>query len=81
MGMKKKFYKLNSLISHMNQSHGKEIHMKFMYKLKIPDVAVGKAEDYQDGFQEILSFKEEEVKEELNGQVSDLGVALSNSKI
>lgn len=55
----------------MNQSYGKEIRMKLMYKLKISDVAVvGKAEDYEDGFQEIIS-----------AEVADLGVALSNSKI
>ena len=55
--------------------------MKLMYKLKISDVAVAKAEDYEDGFQEILSAKEDKDKEKLNGKVADLGVALSNSKI
>ena len=55
----------------MNQSHGKEIRMKLMYKLKISDVAVvGKAEDYDVGFQEILP-----------AEVADLDGAISALKV
>jgi hypothetical protein len=59
MGMNKKFFALNSLCEHLIQKHSTQLDIKLMYKLKSSDVIeVGKkrtAEEYEDGFKEILS--------------------------
>ena len=77
-GMKKKFYIISSLFSHIIENHIAELDIKVMYKLKLPSdavITVGKkrtADDYEDGFKEILSVEEEEEEKAVGADIDNL---------
>ena len=87
-GMKKKFYIISSLLSHIIDVHSTQVDMKFMYKLKLPSdgiVAVGKkryVDEYEDdGFKEILSVEEEEEELAIGAEVDNLRTVMKDVSI
>ena len=86
-GMRKKFYIISSLLSHIIDNHSSQVDMKFMYKLKLPSdgiVAVGKkrsVDEYEDGFKEILSVEEEEEELAIGVEVDNLDTIMKDFSI
>ena len=77
-GMRKKFYIITSLFSHIIDIHSTELDIKLMYKLKFPSdktITVGKkrtVEEYEDGFKELLSVEEEEEENAIEAEIDDV---------
>ena len=69
-GMKKKFYKINTLYDHIISEHSDTIETKFMYRLSTDKNPSTKKRTYdeceEDGFKELLSVEEEEEEEKVN---------------
>ena len=83
-GMKKKFYLISSLFSHIIDNHSKALDIKLMYKLKGSEISVGKkrtAEEYEDGYKEIQSVEEEEEDQKLEAEIEDLIIPAKNFKL